>query len=390
MNEEDMFKVNDLDGNEVFMDVLASEKVEQNVKVIEKEVSTVDPVTTSGEVVTTADIKVTTAATTPQISKDELTLAQTLIEIKETKPKVITTAATIVTAAGTRPKEKGIVMQEPSETPLPKPIIFSQKPSKAKEKGKGKMVESERPLKRKDQIIMDAEVAKNLEAQMQAKLEKEERLARLKEDKTNIALVTEWYNTQAMMDADCKLAVRLQEEKRGELSIEEKSRLFVELMDKRKKHFAKLRAKKIRSKLPTKAQKRNQMCTYLKNMANHKHNQLKNKSFEEIQMLFNNTIKWIDLFVPIDTELVKGSEKAVKGSNKAVKSSDKVVESSKKAEEGSSKRAGSNLEQEDAKRQRLEEENESADLKRFLEIISKDDDDVTIKAIPISCKIPNH
>nr|GFB26097.1 hypothetical protein [Tanacetum cinerariifolium] len=66
-------------------------------------------------------------------------------------------------------------------------------------------------------------------------------------------------------------------------------------------------------------------------------------------MLFNNTIKWIDAFVPMDIELVKGSEKATEGS--------------KKAEEGSSKRATSNLEQEDVKRQRIKEENESAELK---------------------------
>nr|GEX09776.1 retrovirus-related Pol polyprotein from transposon TNT 1-94 [Tanacetum cinerariifolium] len=75
MNEKYMFKVNDIDGNEVVVGVAASEKVEQSVKVIEKEVSTADLVTTTGEVVTTAGIKVTTAATTPQISKDELTLA---------------------------------------------------------------------------------------------------------------------------------------------------------------------------------------------------------------------------------------------------------------------------------------------------------------------------
>nr|GEW67139.1 hypothetical protein [Tanacetum cinerariifolium] len=129
MNEEDMFGVNDLDGDEVVMDVSASKKVEQSVKVIKNEVSTVDSVTTAGEVVTTTSIEVTTAATTPQISKDELTLAQTLIRIKAAKSKVVTTAA------GTRPKEKGIVMQEPSETPSPKPIDSSQKPSQAKDKG---------------------------------------------------------------------------------------------------------------------------------------------------------------------------------------------------------------------------------------------------------------
>nr|GEW60282.1 hypothetical protein [Tanacetum cinerariifolium] len=71
-----------------------------------------------------------------------------------------------------------------------------------------------------------------------------------------------WDNVQAMMDADYELAARLQEEEQGELTIEEKSRLFVELMDKRNKHFAKLKAEEKRRKPPTKAQKRNQMCVY--------------------------------------------------------------------------------------------------------------------------------
>nr|GEZ13917.1 hypothetical protein [Tanacetum cinerariifolium] len=277
MNEEDMSGVNDLDGDE--LDVSASERVEHSVKVVEKEVSTADPVTTAGDVVNTAGIEVTTAATTLQIYKDELTLAQTLIEIKAAKPKAITTAATTVTAVGTRPKEKGIVMKDPSETPLPKPIISFQKPSQAKDKGKGKMVEPERSLKRKDQIMMDAKVVKNLEAQMQAELEEEERLARLKEEENNIDL-----------------------------------------------------------------------------------------------MLFNNTIKWIEAFVLMDTELVKGSDKAVEGSEKA--------------EEGSSKRVADKLKQEDAKRQRIEEENETAELKRCLEIIPEDDDDVTIEATRLSSKSP--
>nr|GEY78932.1 hypothetical protein [Tanacetum cinerariifolium] len=65
-----------------------------------------------------------------------------------------------------------------------------------------------------------------------------------------------------------------------------------------------------------------------------------------------------------------------------------LVKGSKKAEEGSSKRAASNLEQRDAKRQRLEEENEFSKLKRCLEIIPKDDDDVTIEATPLSSKSP--
>nr|GEU75433.1 hypothetical protein [Tanacetum cinerariifolium] len=64
MNEEDMFAVNDLDGDEVIVDATAGENVEQSTKDAEKEVSTADLVTIAGEVVTTADIKITTAATT--------------------------------------------------------------------------------------------------------------------------------------------------------------------------------------------------------------------------------------------------------------------------------------------------------------------------------------
>nr|GEW52786.1 hypothetical protein [Tanacetum cinerariifolium] len=66
MNKEDMFRVNDLDGDKVVVDASDSEKLEQSVKVVEKDVSTTDPVTNAGEVVSTTDIEVTTAATTPQ------------------------------------------------------------------------------------------------------------------------------------------------------------------------------------------------------------------------------------------------------------------------------------------------------------------------------------
>ncbi|GJU49562.1 hypothetical protein Tco_1219117 [Tanacetum coccineum] len=89
---------------------------------------------------------------------------------------------------------------------------------------------------------MDKEVARNLKAQLQAKLEEEKRISRLKEEKANIALLESWDNTQAMMDADFQLAQQMQTKEQEQLSIEEKSKLFVELLEKRKKHFAALRA----------------------------------------------------------------------------------------------------------------------------------------------------
>ncbi|GJY52533.1 hypothetical protein Tco_0443380 [Tanacetum coccineum] len=69
---------------------------EQEKEVTEKEVSVADPVTTPGEVVTTANVEVTTA-NAPTTTIDELTLAQTLIEIKAAKPKAVTSAATTTT-----------------------------------------------------------------------------------------------------------------------------------------------------------------------------------------------------------------------------------------------------------------------------------------------------
>ncbi|GJZ76227.1 hypothetical protein Tco_0640692 [Tanacetum coccineum] len=59
-----------------------------------------------------------------------------------------------------------------------------------------------------------------------------------------------------MMEADRLLAERLQSKEREELTDEEKAKLFMELMEKRRKHFAALRAQEKRNRPPTKAQKR--------------------------------------------------------------------------------------------------------------------------------------
>ncbi|GKA72299.1 hypothetical protein Tco_0778515 [Tanacetum coccineum] len=197
-------------------------------------------------------------------------------KIKAAKPKVVTTAATTTTTDVTRPKARGV----------------------AKDKGKAKMIKLEKPLKKKDQILIDEEIAQKLQAQLNAKLEEEEKLAKQKEEDTNIV---EW------------------------------SKMFVELIDKRKKHFERLRAEEQRIKPPTKAQKRN-------------------------------------------TELVK--------------------ESSKKAEmvqEISSKRAGEELESDNSKKQKLDESvevevDDEAEMKKHMEIVS--DDEVAIDAIPLATKPP--
>ncbi|GKB86272.1 putative ribonuclease H-like domain-containing protein [Tanacetum coccineum] len=341
-------------------------------KVVEEPVVSV--ATTTKSIPVSAAEVVTTASANVEVP-DELTLAQTLIEIKTAKPKPVTTAATTVTSV--RPRAKGIIFHDQEEQVSASTKAFSSSQSQlpqVKDKGKGKMVEPEVPLKKKDQVALDEEMARNLEAQLQAELIEEERLARQKEEEANIALIESWDNTQAMMEADFELAQRLQAEEHGEITIEERSRLFVELMNRRKKHFAKLRAEEIRRKPPTKAQKRNQMSTYLKNMAGFKHSQLKSKSYDEIQKLFDKEMKRVNTFVDMNSEVVKGSETRT---------------------EESSKRAGDELEFDKSKKQKIDEhveaekddDPEEEEMKKHMEIV-QDEEEIAIDAIPLATKPP--
>ncbi|GJS78765.1 hypothetical protein Tco_0728646 [Tanacetum coccineum] len=244
------------------------------------------------------------------------------------------------------------------------------------------MIEPEVPLKRKDQVALDEDLAINLQAQLEAKLIEEERLARKKEEEATT-------------------------EERGEISIEERSRLFIELINKRKKHFAMLRAEEKRRKPLTKAQKRNQMSTYLKNMGGYKHNQLKSKSYEEIQKLFDNEMRRVNTYIPMDSEEVKskkGTEESSNGTEDKLKSDkSKKAESSKEKAKSSrkkilsKKRAGKEQQQESSKRQRMEDDKETdeheeveevdeAELKKYLVIVK--DDDIAIDAIPLATKPP--
>nr|GEX93388.1 hypothetical protein [Tanacetum cinerariifolium] len=81
MHDADMFRVDELEGNEVNVDVIE--------KIVEKEVSTADPVTNVGEVVTAASVEDSAAPTTATTADvdDELTLGKTLIKIVAAKPK---------------------------------------------------------------------------------------------------------------------------------------------------------------------------------------------------------------------------------------------------------------------------------------------------------------
>ncbi|GJX10178.1 putative ribonuclease H-like domain-containing protein [Tanacetum coccineum] len=146
--DKEMFDMDTLNGEEVFVEGL-------NENVVE-------------EVVDAA--QVSNAATTVTITTEEITLAQALEALKTSKPKV-----------------KGIVFQEPGKSTTTTTISSQQ----SQDKGKGIMIEEPlKPMKKKDLIRLDEEIALKL----QAEFDEEEILARekaKKEKEANIALIEE-------------------------------------------------------------------------------------------------------------------------------------------------------------------------------------------------------
>ncbi|GKB41459.1 hypothetical protein Tco_0886401 [Tanacetum coccineum] len=123
------------------------------------------------------DAKVTLVNETQERQDDDLMFDTGVLEDDEmfveatitAKPKVVTTAATTTTTI--RPKARGVVIQEPSEFRTPQ----ESQPSITKDKGKEIMIEPEVPLKRKDQVALDEDLARNLQAQLKAELIEEAR-----------------------------------------------------------------------------------------------------------------------------------------------------------------------------------------------------------------------
>ncbi|GJY33169.1 putative ribonuclease H-like domain-containing protein [Tanacetum coccineum] len=167
--DKDMFGVNDLEGDEVVVESeVAAKKKDDEVNVVEEVVSTA------------GDAAPVSAAT---ITTVELTLAQTLAELKSARPKVKglvnpkqePSESTTTTTAG-------ILLQEPSET-----RTTTTRTIPSKDKGKGIMVEEPLKMKKKDQVLFDEQEAIRLQAQF----DEEARIAREKEE-ANAALIAQW------------------------------------------------------------------------------------------------------------------------------------------------------------------------------------------------------
>ncbi|GJZ06195.1 hypothetical protein Tco_0539988 [Tanacetum coccineum] len=249
----------------------------------------------------------------------DLTLAEALVDLlksgKKKSPKL---------------KARGISFQDPEEVARREVISPPVSKISAKDKGKAIMTELEKPSKKKDQIQIDEELALRLHAEEQAKFKRLQKERDAQEEASRAAIYEEIDNIQAMIEADEKLAARVQAEEQELYFIEEKSRLLVEMIEERKR-----------------------------NIGGYKHNQLKGKSYKEIQKLFDKTYKQVNSFVPIESDdKDKDSEKKAGGYRKKTLAR---------------KRARENQSEESAKRQKMKDDAKKEKLRAHLDIISGDD-----------------
>ncbi|GJV29314.1 putative ribonuclease H-like domain-containing protein, partial [Tanacetum coccineum] len=251
-------------------------------------------VSTAGVTINTADPKISDVEPrTPPITasifdNEDVTMAQTLIKMKEEKAK-----------------EKGVAFKDVKDSSRPARSILTLKPLliiDPKDKGKS-VLQKPKPAKKMDksdfdaaQIARDVEIARQLEVDWQA----EEERKRQREEEASKAAIAEMYDeVQAGIDADALFAAKLQQEEREEYTIEERAKFLAETIVAQRKFRDAQRSNEIRNRPPTKSQLRNLMMTYLKNMGGYKHSQLKVKSFEEIKGMYERQNKSIQDFVPI-------------------------------------------------------------------------------------------
>nr|GEZ27903.1 hypothetical protein [Tanacetum cinerariifolium] len=191
-----------------------------------KDVSVVEEVN-AASIATSVTATTTTAATTPIIFMDEITLAKALIEIKTS-----------------RPKTKQIVMQKPSETSTPTPIVSSQQRSNIQDKGKGIMVEPEMPLKKKAQISLDEEFALKL----QAEEDEQERIVKEKAQQikeVNLA----WDDIQVKVDDKGKgimVEPEMPLKKKAQISLDEEFALKLQAEEDKQERIVKEKAQQIK------------------------------------------------------------------------------------------------------------------------------------------------
>ncbi|GJY77988.1 hypothetical protein Tco_0483789 [Tanacetum coccineum] len=240
---------------------------------LDVEVSAAEPaVTTVSSLVTTDSVTITAAEPVSAAAKELTDNDMTMAELKASKPKVVTivpilNSATTVTT--TKPKAKGITIQEPLVTQKIAVSFISSS------KGKAIMIESKKPVKIKDLSAHDEQVAKDLHDKIQVELEEEAK----RQEEASMAALAELYDAvQAQIDADQELVL-------------------------------------------------DRLLKSMKSMFTHA--QLTHRDFEETQGLYNKEKELVDTFVPIGSE---EDERRIKDLNTKAEeeSSNKDVDSTNK------------------------------------------------------------
>ncbi|GJV37435.1 hypothetical protein Tco_1409912 [Tanacetum coccineum] len=287
-----------------------------------------------------------TQTPTSTIFGDDETIAKVLLNMSQAK-------------AVSREKEKGVELKDIEEADRPRPTstrsLLTLKPLPKidpKDKGKKKIEEEDESESESDGIPEAEKKFKQLESdeemarKIQEEWEGEEERNRIAEEKAaNEALIRNFDDIKARIEADRLLAERLQEQEREQFTIEERAKFLHDTIAAQRKFLAQQRSEAIRNRPPTKNQLRNQMMTYLKHVGNFKHAELKIKKFEEVQALYEKIKRSDEDFISIgsaeDERLIKRmNEKGVDSSKSEVlkEESKEEVQKESKEEESTRKR----------------------------------------------------
>ncbi|GJU28157.1 hypothetical protein Tco_1166778 [Tanacetum coccineum] len=197
-------------------------------------------------------------------------------------------------------------------------IAGASMPVIIKDKGKAKMDEYE-PDQTKTKLQQRQERASYKAAiRLQEQIDEEERkrIVRVHEEASSFN-IEEWEDIKATIEADEELAQRIQAKERGKYSEAERARLLAELINQRKRYFAKQRAEEKRNKPLIQAQQRTYMSNYIKHMGSHTLQKFKRISFYELKNLFKATMRRVGAFVPMETEIRRDVPELATGSSKS-------------------------------------------------------------------------
>ncbi|GJU02848.1 ribonuclease H-like domain-containing protein [Tanacetum coccineum] len=215
--------------------------------------------------------------------------------------------------AASKEKEKGVELKDVEEIDRPRPTstrsLLTLKPLPKidpKDKGKKKIEEEDESESEDDDIPQAVKKFKQLESdeelarKIQEEWEAEEERNKIAEEKaTNEALIKNFDDIKARIEADRILAEKLQEQEREQFTIEERAKFLHDIIAAQRKFLARQRSEAIRNRPPTKNQLRNQMMTYLKHVGNFKHSELKSKKFEDIQAMYEKIKRSDEDFIAI-------------------------------------------------------------------------------------------